>query len=130
MSDPEDTPTPKDTGRRESIFEVLDELIFHLNSTKSIFTLLIISSLILAPIALILWGIFITFPRFLSFLLNRVPDVGIILVAYVAISIIMSSIWLFVGIKEQRFFSKWNKRFRRFLSLKHQIDKELEDESI
>jgi len=128
MSDPEDNHPPKDTKRRESILEVLDELIFHLNNTKGIFTLLIISSLILAPIALILGGIFITFPRFLFFLLNRVPDVGIILLVYVVISIIFSSIWLYIGIKEQRFFSKWNNKFRRYMSLKNQIDKELGEE--
>ncbi|MFY3741501.1 MAG: putative membrane protein [Candidatus Nitrosomirales archaeon] len=128
MSDPEDNRPPKDTKRRESILEVLDELIFHLNNTKGIFTLLIISSLILAPIALILGGIFITFPRFLFFLLNRVPDVGIILLVYVVISIIFSSIWLYIGIKEQRFFSKWNNKFRRYMSLKSQIDKELGEE--
>jgi hypothetical protein len=84
--------------------------------------------LILAPIALILGGIFITFPRFLFFLLNRVPDVGIILLVYVVISIIFSSIWLYIGIKEQRFFSKWNNKFRRYMSLKSQIDKELGEE--
>jgi uncharacterized membrane protein len=128
MSDPEDNRPPKDTRRRESILEVLDELIFHLNNTRGIFTLLIISSLILAPIALILGGIFITFPRFLAFLLNRVPDVGIILLVYVVVSIIFSSIWLYIGIKEQRFFSKWNNKFRRYMSLKSQIDKELGEE--
>jgi len=128
MSDPEDNRPPKDTKRRENILEVLDELIFHLNNTRGIFTLLIISSLILAPIALILGGIFITFPRFLFFLLNRVPDVGIILLVYVVISIIFSSIWLYIGIKEQRFFSKWNNKFRRYMSLKSQIDKELGEE--
>ncbi|MGH9877544.1 MAG: hypothetical protein ACRD5H_07885 [Nitrososphaerales archaeon] len=128
MSDPEDNRPPKDTKRRESILEVLDELIFHLNNTRGIFTLLIISSLILAPIALILGGIFITFPRFLFFLLNRVPDVGVILLVYVVISIIFSSIWLYIGIKEQRFFSKWNNKFRRYMSLKSQIDKELGEE--
>ena len=128
MSDPEDNRPPKDTKRRENILEVLDELIFHLNNTRGIFTLLIISSLILAPIALILGAIFISFPRFLFFLINRVPDVGIILLVYVVISIIFSSIWLYIGIKEQRFFSKWNNKFRRYMSLKSQIDKELGEE--
>jgi uncharacterized membrane protein len=132
MSDPEDNRPPKNTRRRENILEVLDELIFHLNNTRGIFTLLIISSLILAPIALILGAIFISFPRFLLFLINRVPDVGIILLVYVVISIIFSSIWLYIGIKEQRFFSKWNNKFRRYMSLKSQIDKELgeEDENV
>ena len=129
MSDPEDNRPTKDTRRRESIFEVLDELIFHLNSTKGIFTLMIISSLILAPIALILGGVIITHPRFLLVLMNRMPDVGIIMLAIVVISIIFSSIWLFIGIKEQRFFSKWNNKFRRYVSLKNQIDKELGEEA-
>ncbi len=120
-----DSPSSGDTERRESIIEVLDELIFHLNTTRGIFTLLIVSSLILAPISLVMGFVFIGHPRFLMFLLHRLPDVGVMILVYVIISIAFSSIWLFIGVKELRFFSQWNMRFRKFLSLKEQIDKEL-----
>lgn len=114
--------------RRENISEVLDDLIFHLNTTKSTFTFLIVSSFILAPLALIVAAVFIGYPRFLFLLLDRVPQVGAILLVFLTISVVLASVWLAIGIKERRFFSAWNKRFSRFMSLKNKIDKELGEE--
>ncbi|HEV8387042.1 MAG TPA: hypothetical protein VGQ03_05415 [Nitrososphaera sp.] len=115
--------------RRESISEVLDDLIFHLNTTRSTFTFMIISSFIIAPLALIVAAVFTLNPRFLFFLLDRVPQVGAILIIFVTITVILASLWLALGIKERRFFASWNKRFSRFMSLKDKIDKELGDET-
>lgn len=115
--------------RKESIFEVLDELIFHLNTTKSTFTFLIISSFILAPLALLIAAVFTLHPRFLFLLLDKVPQVGAMLIAFVTISVILASVWLAIGLKERKFFASWNRRFGRFMSLKERIDRELGDDS-
>ena len=117
MSDPE--------RRRNNIFEVLDELIFHLNTTKNMFTFMIVSSFILAPLAMIVAAVFAFNPRFLPFILDRVPGVGTIMIAFIVIVVILSGIWLAIGIKERAFFSAWNTRFSRFMSLKERIDREL-----
>jgi hypothetical protein len=113
--------------KRGSIFEVLDELIFHLNTTKSMFTFMIVSSFILAPLAIIVAAVFAFNPRFLPFIVDRVPGVASILIAFIVIVVILSAIWLAIGIKERAFFSAWNSRFSRFMSLKERIDRELED---
>ncbi|GIU71132.1 MAG: hypothetical protein KatS3mg003_0611 [Candidatus Nitrosocaldaceae archaeon] len=113
--------------KRDSIFEVLDDLIFHLNTTKNMFSVMIISAFILAPLSFILTFILVLNPRFLRFLLTREPDIGIMLLIYIIVSVILSAIWLFIGIKEQGFFSKWDKRFKKFISLKKQIDEELDE---
>jgi hypothetical protein len=113
--------------RRSNIFEVLDELIFHLNTTRSMFTMLIVSSFILAPLAIIVAGIFAFNPRFLPFIIDRVPGVATIIIAFLIITVILASVWLAIGIKERAFFSAWNTRFSRFISLKERIDRELED---
>ena len=112
--------------RRDTIFDVLDELIFHLNTTKSMFTFLIISSFILAPVALIVAAVISLHPAFLAVVMNRLPGVGMIIIAFIAITVILSAIWLAIGIKERAFFSSWNTRFGRFISLKERIDRELE----
>lgn len=112
--------------RRGSIFEVLDELIFHLNTTKSMFTFMIVSSFILAPLAIIVAAVFAFNPRFLPFIVDRVPGVATILIAFIVIVVVLSGIWLAIGIKERAFFSAWNSRFSRFMSLKERIDRELE----
>ena len=121
MSDPE--------KRRNNIFEVLDELIFHLNTTKSMFTLLIVSSFILAPLAIIVAAVITLHPAFLGVLLNRLPGVGTIIIAFIGITVVLSALWLAIGIKERAFFSAWNTRFNRFISLRERIDRELEGAS-
>ena len=97
-----------------------------MNTTKNIFTLLILSSFILAPIALIVAGIFIVHPFFLYRILFRVPAVGGLLLLFIGVSVMLASIWFFIGASEQRFFSQWSKKFDRYSSKKRQIDKELE----
>jgi hypothetical protein len=115
--------------RRNNIFEVLDELIFHLNTTKSMFTFLIISSFILAPVALIVAAVISLHPAFLAVVMNRLPGIGMMIIAFIGITVILSAIWLAIGIKERTFFSAWNARFSRFVSLKERIDRELESGS-
>jgi hypothetical protein len=113
--------------RRGNIFEVLDELIFHLNTTKSMFTMLIVSSFILAPLAIIVAAVISIHPAFLGLILNRLPGVGLMIIAFIVITVVLSAIWLAIGIKERTFFSAWNTRFSRFISLKERIDRELEE---
>jgi hypothetical protein len=108
-----------------TIFELLDELISHMNTIKNIFMLLILSSFILAPIALIVTGIFVLHPFFLYRILFRLPAVGGFLLLLISVSIMLASIWLFIGASEWRFFSDWNKKFSRYISKRKQVDKEL-----
>ncbi|MGH9992962.1 MAG: hypothetical protein ACREAZ_10015 [Nitrososphaera sp.] len=111
--------------KRETIVKVLDDLIYHLNTTRSTFPFLIVSSFVLAPLALIVAAVFTVYPRFLILLLERLPQVGVIIIIFITITVILASVWLAIGIKERRFFSAWNIRFSRFMSLKDKIDREL-----
>jgi hypothetical protein len=112
--------------RRNNIFEVLDELIFHLNTTKSMFTFLIITSFILAPLAFAVAAVIAVHPAFLATIMNRLPGVGWMIIAFITITVILAAVWLAIGIKERAFFSTWNTRFSRFMSLRERIDRELE----
>ena len=111
--------------RRDTIFEVLDELIFHLNTTRGTFTFLIISAFILGPLSLIVAAIFALHPRLLNLLLVRAPDVGWIVVLFLTLTVTLAAIWLGIGIRERSFFLAWNARFSRFMSLRNRIDREL-----
>ena len=113
--------------RRSTIFEVLDELIFHLNTTKNMFTFLIVTSFILAPLALIVAAVITVHPGFLALLMRRLPSIGLMIIIFIGITVILASVWLYIGLMERSFFSEWNKRFSRFISLKERIDRELED---
>ncbi|HET7391122.1 MAG TPA: hypothetical protein VFJ51_09895 [Nitrososphaeraceae archaeon] len=124
-SDNENGSTDTNDINNVTIFELLDDLISHMNTTKNIFTLLILSSFILAPIALIVAGIFVLHPFFLYRILFRLPAVGGMLLLFISVSIMLASVWLFIGASEQRFFSHWNKKFNRYVSKMKQVDKEL-----
>lgn len=113
-------------NEKTSIVELLDELISHMNATRNIFKVMILSSFILAPLSLMLASVFVIHPYFMHRILFRFPDIGIFLLFFIGVSIMLASMWLYIGLSEQRFFSNWDKRFGRFTSLKNQVDKELE----
>jgi hypothetical protein len=58
-------------------------------------------------------------------ILFRIPEVGVFLLFFIGVSIMLASMWLYIGLSEQRFFSNWDKKFSRYTSLKNQLDKEL-----
>ncbi|MGI0021371.1 MAG: hypothetical protein ACRD9Q_00790 [Nitrososphaeraceae archaeon] len=58
---------------------------------------------------------------------NSPADITIIIMIFISVSVILAAIGLFIGIKEYGFFSRWNKKFSRYMALKNQIDKELEE---
>ncbi len=70
------------------VVEVLDELIFHMNSTRTDFKIMIL----------------------------------VFLLFFIGVSIMLASMWLYIGLSEQRFFSNWDKKFSRYTSLKNQLD--------
>src|SRR5438105_9816855 len=66
----------RSSNNNVTVFELLDELISHMNTTKNIFTLLILSSFILAPIALIVAGILVLHSFFLYRIFFRLTTVS------------------------------------------------------
>ena len=110
---------------KTSVVELLDELISHMNTTRSVFKVMILSSFILAPLSLMLAAVFVIHPFFMNRILFRIPDVGLFILFFIGVSIMLASMWLYIGLSEQRFFSNWDKKFTRYTSLKNQLDKEL-----
>lgn len=111
---------------KTTLVELLDELISHMNATRNVFKIMILSSLILAPLSLMLASVFVIHPFFMHRILFRFPDVGVFLLFFIGVLMMLASMWLYIGLSEHRFFSNWDKRFSRFTSLKNKIDKELE----
>jgi hypothetical protein len=118
----------KDTEKehnKTSVVELLDALISHLNAIRSVFKVMILSSFILAPLSLIFAAVLVIHPFFIQRILFRFPDVGFFLLFFIGVSIMLASMWLYIGLSEQRFFSNWDKKYSRYTSLKNQLDKEL-----
>ena len=118
----------KDTEKehnKTSVVELLDALISHMNAIRSVFKVMILSSFILAPLSLMFAAVLVIHPFFIQRILFRFPDVGVFLLFFIGVSIMLASMWLYIGLSEQRFFSNWDKKFSRYTSLKNQLDKEL-----
>src|SRR5215469_15077474 len=120
----------KDSNRTEkvqnktSVVHLIDELVFHMNRTRGLFKLMILSSFILAPLCLMLTAVFTLHPFFLHRILFKFPHLGIFLLFFIGVSVILSSIWLYMGLSERTFFSNWNNKYNRYKLLKSRLDKE------
>lgn len=57
--------------------------------------------------------------------MHQVLDISTVIIIFIVVSIVLSSIYLFIGIKEYNFFSRWNKKFSRYMSLRDKVDKVL-----
>lgn len=111
-----------------SLLETLDELIFHMNDARAVLMVMIIASLIMAPIAIGVAVFFAAHPGFLLrlFLLRDAPSLGVFFLLYLILTVVLSGLWLYVGLREYSFLSRWNQRFKQYLSLKERVDRELE----
>src|SRR5436309_12056292 len=96
-----------------------------MNSTRSVFKVMILSSFILAPMSLILAGVIVIHPFFMNRIMFRLPEVGLFLLLFIGVTVMLASMWLYIGLSEQRFFSHWDKKFSKYMSLKKQVDREL-----
>ena len=113
---------------RTNILELIDNLILHINSERLWFNLIIFSSVFIAPVSLLFTMFLVLRGKFLSIIFRVSPLIGFMVIGYFLLNFIIASLWLIVGIKEYRFLSKWNERFKKYYSLKEQIDRELQKE--
>jgi hypothetical protein len=82
---------------KTSVPELLDELILHMNSVRSVFKVMILSSFILAPMSLILASIIVIHPFFMNRIMFRLPQVGVFLFIFIGVSVMLASMWLYIG---------------------------------
>ena len=54
-------------------------------------------------------------------------DVTWVIVTVIAATTAMAGVWLFIGAKEYRFFSGWNRRYSNYKEMQAKVDKELGD---
>jgi hypothetical protein len=58
---------------------------------------------------------------------GRQTDVTTLVMVVVAVSAALATTWLVIGVKEFKFFSKWNQRYSNYKKLQDKLDEELED---
>ena len=118
----------KDEEHKENLFEIMDGIILQLNRTKKMFIIMIITVMVISPIALLIT--YLVFPPpfeqgeekmrregtgpFHRFFLRYIPP-------------IVSVIWLGIGIRQWFVLSKWTAKYDKYKKLQEEIDKKLAD---
>ena len=115
---------------RENIFQIMDGIIAQLNRTKKMFIIMILTIMIIPPIAFAVTFALLgpPFPfhdaggphdRFGP---GFNPAFGIARVIPFAISLI----WLGIGIRQWLVLSKWTRKYERYKELQKRIDEKLD----
>jgi hypothetical protein len=81
-----------------------------------------ISAVIMAPIAIGLSVYLLRHPSFIA-ILDIENEFGIVLAVLLGAIIIISSVWLIVGIRQYRLIGSWNKRYRNYIREKEERDR-------
>lgn len=123
--DADSNDSTNDKVNKPNVIQLIDELVSHIKRTRSVFKVMILSSFILAPLCLMLTAVFIIHPFLMHRLLIRFPELGIFLLFFIGVSVILASIWLYMGLNERRFFYDWDNKYARYKLLKNRLDNEL-----
>lgn len=124
-------PNSEDDQPTQNPFHIMDEIILQLNRTKKMFIIMILTIMIIPPIAFVLTFALIgpPFPfhdggPHNGFGPGFNPAFGIARV----IPFLISLIWLGIGIRQWFVLSKWTKKYERYKELQKKIDAKLSDD--
>src|ERR671938_2011402 len=115
-------PSPSYSLSRYNILTLIEtfiEQIFHIRKTLLGVS---ISAIIMAPIAIGLSVYLLRHPSFLA-VLEIENEFGVVLAVLLGAIIIISSVWLVVGIRQYRLIGSWNKRYRNYIREKEERDR-------
>src|ERR687884_2333721 len=102
-----------------NLIETFIDQIFHIRKTLLGVS---ISAVIMAPIAIGLSVYLLRHPSFLA-VLEIENEFGIVLGVLLGAIIIISSIWLVVGIRQYRLIGSWSKKYGDYIREKQEIDR-------
>ena len=141
---------------RENIFEILDGVMFQLGRTKKIFMIMILTTLIIPPIALLVSTSMLDSPfednfnkrmeerlqrqldsgritqeeydRFKDRVIDR-ENPSILFRPPQMIIFVISLVWIGIGVRQWLVLSKWDKKYQQFKNKKDEVDKQLDFDS-
>ncbi|HEV2876876.1 MAG TPA: hypothetical protein VGW09_06360 [Nitrososphaeraceae archaeon] len=118
-----------DIKPKDNIFQIMDGIIAQLNRTKKMFIIMILTLMIIPPVAFAVTFVLLG-PPFHFDTGGREGD-GFgpppqIAVARI-VPILVSLVWLGIGIRQWFVLSKWSKAYERYKELQKMVDEKLED---
>ena len=119
--------TDKDDKSSENIFKIMDGIISQLNTTKSLFIIMILSVMIITPVTFLISAAIFAPPFEMDQKTDR-DGPRHHLVPIRLIPLVVSLVWLGIGIRQWMVLSKWTKKYDRYKDLQKEIDKKLDDD--
>jgi hypothetical protein len=112
------------TTARENLLTLMDTFIQQILNIRKTLLGVSVSALILAPIAIGLSVYLIRHPSFFA-ILEIENEFGTVLSILLLSVIIISSIWLYAGIKQYRKIGSWNSRYNAYINEKKEINRKI-----
>ncbi len=112
---------------RNDIISTLDDIIEKVQNLRGIMLGVSLSALVLAPFAIVISIYLATHPHFLV-VIESENEFGFVLIVLLVGILTISGMWLYTGIKQFRTLSGWNKRYRKYLNKREQLDSEISSE--
>jgi hypothetical protein len=109
---------------RSNVLSIIDNFIEQILQIRKTLFGVFLSALILAPLAIGLSVFLLRHPSFLA-VLDIENEFGIVLGILLFAVIVISSIWLLVGIKQYLSINKWNQRYREYTREKQEVDRNI-----
>jgi NADH:ubiquinone oxidoreductase subunit 5 (subunit L)/multisubunit Na+/H+ antiporter MnhA subunit len=110
---------------RSDILSLLDDFIEQINQIRRTLFGVSISALLLSPLAIVLSIYLMVHPSFFA-ILEIENEFGLVLSVLLSAVILISSIWLIIGIRQYLSLSSWNSRYKEYNEQKQKIDKMIE----
>ncbi len=113
-----------------NLFKIIDNLVYHIHRTKRMFIVMILTVMILPPVALFITS-FVNEPPFPG--MGRPPPGPGHQDPYYSfvkqLPLIISAVWLGVGIYQWYVLSKWTKRYDKYKEKQRRAEEKLGDPS-
>ena len=120
----------KNDDRNENLFEIMDGIIAQLNRTKKMFIIMILTIMIIPPIAFAVTFALLGPPMVFNDGDSNMRHDGFrfghgFALARV-IPILISLAWLGIGIRQWYVLSRWSKKYERYKELQKRVDEKLD----
>ena len=116
------TTVSSSSSSRYRILSLIDNFIEQIFHIRKILLGVSISAIIMAPIAIGLSVFLLRHPSFFA-ILETENEFGIVLSVLLGVIIIISLVWLIVGVRQYRLIGSWNKRYGDYITEKQKMDR-------
>jgi hypothetical protein len=127
-----DNDKERDSRDNYNIFQIMDGIIAQLNRTKKMFIIMILTIMIIPPIAFAVTFALLGPPFHFDTDSRRGPPDSFGPPPQIAVArmvpIIVSLVWLGIGIWQWFVLSKWSKKYEHYKELQKRVDEKLDED--